>query len=313
MDPSRNLRKALVLASSIAFLSLSISAQTLPADQHQETSLAFDVASVRLSQETKPSSNIPLGPGNVSVRSNGVLSARNFPLIDYLVFAYKLTDYQQKAIESAAPGWVVNDRYSIEARTANTNATKDELRLMMQSLLAERFKLTLHSESRQVRVFALVMDKAGVLGPRLRAHPTAATCSEVRTRETTADGRSVESPLQSEKGGFPAICNGILGLPASAQDRYSFGAANVPMSLIASALSSWGNLGRPVVDRTGLAGTYDFVMDYTPDPRPSYATVDSGGPGFEEALKQQLGLRLENQRAPVEFLVLDHVQRPDAN
>jgi uncharacterized protein (TIGR03435 family) len=102
-------------------------------------------------------------------------------------------------------------------------------------------------------------------------------------------------------------------LPASAEDRYSFGASEVNMSLIASALSSWGNLGRPVVDQTGLTGNFDFVVDFTPDPRPAYATVDSDGPGFQEALKQELGLKLENQRAPVEFLVLDHVDRPDAN
>ena len=85
------------------------------------------------------------------------------------------------------------------------------------------------------------------------------------------------------------------------------------MTLIASALSSWGNLGRPVVDQTGFTRNYEFVMDYTPDPRPSYATIDSDGPGFQEALKQQLGLKLEAQRAPVEFLVMDHVERPDAN
>jgi uncharacterized protein (TIGR03435 family) len=184
---------------------------------------------------------------------------------------------------------------------------------MMRSLLAERFKLAVHYEKRQVRVFALVMVKAGALGSKLQPHPVGGTCSSPSLKSTTADGKPVELPMQSEKGGFPAVCNGIIGLPASAQDRYSFGAANVPMTLIASALSSWGNLGRPVVDQTGLTGTYDFVMDYTPDPRPSYATIDSDGPGFQEALKQQLGLKLDAQRAPVEFLVLDHVERPDAN
>ncbi len=98
-------------------------------------------------------------------------------------------------------------------------------------------------------------------------------------------------------------------MPASAQDRYSFGARNVTMGLIASSFSSWGNLGRPVVDQTGLGGTYDFVLDFTPDPRPKYATVDSGGPTFEGALQKQLGLKLEAKKAPVQFLVLDHVER----
>ncbi len=310
----RQLMIGIVLLPSTQLLTLAIGAQQpASATPRPIATLAFDVAAVRLSKEGDPSSNVPLGPGNVYVSSHGILSAKNFPLLTYLVFAYKLTDYQQEAIESTAPGWVVNDHYSIEARTEKVDVTKDELRIMMRALLAERFKLAAHYEQREVRVFALKMVKAGMPGPKLQPHPAEATCSSPGSRTTTADGKPRETPLQSQKGGFPAVCNGILGLPASAQDRYSFGAANVPMSLIASALSSWGNLGRPVVDQTGLTGTYDFVMDYTPDPRPSYATEDSDGPGFQEALKQQLGLKLEAQRAPVEFLVLDHVERPDAN
>lgn len=314
-------RIALVLLYAAICLSSTTSvAQTDSAVQPQTTpQLAFDVASVRQSKATKPDSNVPLGAGNVYSPSNGVLSAKNFPLLAYLVFAYKLTDYQQEAIESTAADWVVTAPYTLEARTEKRNVTKDELRLMMRSLLAERFKLAVHYEKRQVRVFALKLYKAGTLGPKLQPHPNGATCSDPSLKSTDANNstdandKPVALPLQPLKGGFPTVCNGILGLPASAQDRYSFGAANVPMSLIASALSSWGDLGRPVVDQTGLPGKYDFVLDFTPDPRPSYATIDSGGPGFQEALKLQLGLRLEAERAPVEFLVIDHVERPDEN
>lgn len=287
----------------------------VPSDIQRPASdtLAFDVASVRPSKETKSSSNVPLGPGSVYSQSHGILRANNFPVITYLVFAYKLTDYQQEAIQLTAPEWVLNDRYSMEAHTDNQDVTKDELRSMMRTLLAKRFKLTVHYEKRQVRVFALAMARTGEFGPKLRPHPIGSSCSNATLKSPTADGKSTDLPLQPKKGGFPAVCNGILGLPASAQDRYSFGASDVPMSLIASALSSWGNLGRPVVDQTGLSGNYDFVMDYTPDPRPSYATVDSDGPGFQEALKTQLGLKLESERAPVEFLVIDHLERPDPN
>lgn len=287
-------------------------AQTATTVQTAET-LAFDVASVRQSKETASKSNVPLGPGNVSAPSHGIFSAKNFPLITYLVFAYKLTDYQQKSIESAAPDWLVSDRYSIEARTEKLDVTKDEFRLMMRSLLAERFKLAVHYEKRQKSVFALRMIKDGVLGPKIQSHPAGATCSGPSLKSKTDGGKTIHSSLQPARGGFPVVCGGILWLPASAQDRVSFGAADVPMALIASALSSWGNLGRPVMDQTGLTKNYDFVMEYTPDPRPSDATVDSGGPSFEEALKQQLGLKLEAQKAPVEFLVLDHLERPDAN
>ncbi len=304
----------LLLYVAICLSSTAGVAQKDSAVQSQTTDqLAFDVASVRPSKATKPDSNVPLGAGNVYSSSNGVLSAKNFPLLAYLVFAYKLTDYQQEAIESTASDWVVSDRYTIEARTEKRDVTKDELRLMMRSLLAERFKLAVHYEKRKVRVFALKLIKVDTLGPKLQPHPNGATCSDPSLKSTDANDKPVALPLQPLKGGFPTVCNGILGLPASAPDRYSFGAADVPMSLIASALSSWGDLGRPVVDQTGLPGKYDFVLDFTPDPRPSYATIDSGGPGFQEALKLQLGLRLEAERAPVEFVVIDHVERPDEN
>ncbi len=302
----------LVLAGTV--LSAAGSGQAVAGAQPAgPAALKFDVASVRPSKETAAESNVPLGPGDVYSPSHGVFSAKGFPLLNYLVFAYKLTDYQTEALKTAGPDWIANDAYTIEARTEKLNVTKDELRLMMQSLLAERFKLAVHDERRDVRVFALETAKGGEVGPKLRRHPAGADCSDSRLKATDADGQPVELPLQPVKGGFPTVCNGILGLPASAEDRYNFGASNVPMTLIARALASWGNLGRPVVDRTGLDGKYDFVMDYTPDPRPSYATVDSDGPGFQEALKEQLGLKLEPGRAAVEFLTLDHVERPGAN
>ena len=308
--------RLLVLALALtttAFIAPENFAQAHSTQPSAIQKLEFDVDSVRPSKGSNPSSNVPLGPGNVYSASNGIFSARNFTLLTYLEFAYKLTDYQKDAVESAAPDWVTTDKFSIEARTDDRAVTKDQLRLMMRSLLQQRFKLAAHYEMRQARVFTLVPVTPGRTGPKLQPHPASTTCSDPFPKPKEPDIKPAVEPLQAVKGGFPAVCNGILGLPASAQDRYSFGGANVSMSLIASSLSSWGNLGRPVVDRTGLSGTYDFVMDYTPDPRPSYATIDSGGPGFQEALKQQLGLKLESERAPVEFLALDHVEHPDEN
>jgi uncharacterized protein (TIGR03435 family) len=242
--------------------------------------------------------------------TGGVLRASNFPLLQYMVFAYKLADYQQQSLEQSAPAWVLTELFSIEARTDRHGATKDDLREMMQALLADRFHLKLHEASRPARVYALVPLRAGALGPKLQAH--AGACGGA-THTTNADGKPVERPLQAVKGGFPSGCGGIVGLPASAQDRFSFGAADVSMATIARSLSSWGNLGRPVVDATGMAGNYDFVLDYTPDPRPAYAEEDSAGPTFQEALQKQLGLKLESRTAPVTFLILDRVERPDSD
>jgi uncharacterized protein (TIGR03435 family) len=191
--------------------------------------------------------------------------------------------------------------------------TKDELRLMMQSLLAERFKLAVHYEERRVPVLALVVAKAGTTGPKLQRHPAGAACPNFSPNARDEHATPIPDPPETVDGGFPSFCGGILGVPASAQDRYGFGARDVPMSLIASSFDSWGHLDRPVIDETGLSGSYDFVLDYTPDPRPKYATIDSGGPTFEEAVRKQLGLKLEAKTGSLKFLVLDQVERPTEN
>ena len=90
----------------------------------------------------------------------------------------------------------------------------------------------MHYEKRPVRILALVMVKPGALGAKLQPHTPGAACANPSLKSTTADGKVVELPMQTVKGGFPAVCNGILGLPASAQDRISFGASDVPLSLI---------------------------------------------------------------------------------
>ena len=104
-------------------------------------------------------------------------------------------------------------------------------------------------------------------------------------------------------------------MPASGPGRLSLGARNVTMGLIASALPDWGALERPVLDRTGLTGTYDFTLEWTPDTHNS-ATPDadtSSGSTFLEALKEQLGLKLEAQKGPIDFIVVDHIEHPSAN
>lgn len=278
------------------------------------TQLEFDVASVRQNlDQGKPSSNIALGPGDVQGPSGGVLNAKKITLLKYIEFAYKLTDYQEQALRAKLPDWAVSDRYNIEARTSNRDVTKDQMRAMMQSLLMDRFKLAVHYQPREVSLYALVLVNSGKTGPKLRPHPSDGTCPDFSLLSKTAEGKAATELPDVASNGFPTFCGGILGVPASAQDRYSFGARNVAMSAIANALSSWGNLGRPAVDKTGLAGKWDFVLDYTPDPRPAYATVDSGGPTFQQALQKQLGLKLEPQRGQVEFLVVDHVDHVNEN
>lgn len=298
----------------LCFLALPGFAATAAGQEPSAQKLEFDTASVHRDKSGhEPTSNVPLGPGDVYPPTGGLLYARNFSLMDYIEFAYKLKDYQEESVRAKLPDWAQQERFTIQARTDKENVTKDELRLMMRSLLAERFKLELRYESRSVPVLALVLIKPGTLGPDLQAHPSGRPCPKYSPHATDENGSPLPAVPKTVAKGFPTFCGGILGIPASAEDRYKFGARDVAMSVVASSLDSWGHLDRPVVDETGLSGTYDFALEFTPEPRPSYATVDSGGLTFVEALRQQLGLKLERKTGTLQFAVVDHVEEPTEN
>jgi len=148
----------------------------------QVPKLEFEVASVRQNTSGAPpagdstTSNVPLGPGDVYAPTGGELNVKNYLLIQYIAFAYRMNDGQMKAFQAMAPQWVMTDRFNIQARTENHEVTKDQLRLMMRSLLAERFKMAVHEEERQEAVFGLVLVKPGVMGPKLHAHPAGDNC-----------------------------------------------------------------------------------------------------------------------------------------
>ena len=254
--------------------------------------------------------NVPLGPGDVYPPNRGNFSGRSLPLVSYILFAYKITPNQERFLNSQLPKWVTTDRFDIMAH-ADGNPTKDQMRLMMQALLADRFKLTAHYEIRQVPVYELVLDKPGELGPLLQRHPDDAPCPT-----------SMESPPPDTKQPqfadmrFPLTCGGFLDMPASVPGRTRSGARNVTMELIASSMG--GGLDRPVVDKTGLTGRFDVAAEFIPrsdGARPSGAKSQPvpDGPTFVQALKEQLGLRLEAKVDPVEFLIVDYIEQLPAN
>ena len=278
--------------------------------------MEFDVASVK--QDTTPpspqtvNSNVPLGPQDMYSPTGGLLSATNVPLLQYMVFAYKLTPNQVQSVLSSLPKWATTNRYDIQARVAG-NPAKDQFRLMMQALLADRFKLAIHYEIKQQPIFALVLDKPGKLGPKIQPHPADSPCS-------TAPPALGPTPaaLPTVAGGFPEVCGALSGWPVSGRIR--LGARNVPMEMIATSLTNPQVLGvdRPVIDNTGLAGKYDFIVEFTPQisgPLPPGVNFqpDESGPTFLEALKEQLGLKLDSQTGPVPVIVIDHVEPPSEN
>jgi uncharacterized protein (TIGR03435 family) len=278
--------------------------------------MVFDTASVHESSTAESprriGSNFPLGPGDVYIPNGGRFSAANLPLVVYILFAYKITDNQEQFLLPQLPGWATAARFDIQG-TAQGNPTKDQMRLMMQSLLADRFRLAIHYETRQVPVFELLVDQPGALGPLLQRHPDDSPCP------TTFRSPSPTDPPQTIDSRFPATCGGLMGMNPSAPGRFRAGARNVPMELIASSIPGGASgITRPVLDRTGLTGRFDFALEFSPQPDVPSATganlqSDSTGPTFTEALKQQLGLKLQPATGSFHVLVIDNVEKPPAN
>ena len=184
----------------------------------QAWALEFDVASVKQNKSggNQVNSNVPLGPGDVYTPTGGFFKATNVPLILYIAFAYKLMANDVQSL-SQLPEWTKTDRFDIQAKVEG-NPTKDQMRLLMRSVLTDRFKFAMHNETRQLPVFALVPIKPGATGPQLRPHPADSSCSTAAPAQP-APG-SVPAPLATVAGGFPAICGGIFGMPASAPGRF---------------------------------------------------------------------------------------------
>lgn len=273
-------------------------------------SQTFDVASVKPSKPgVQPNSNFPLGPGDVYVQNGGRFSANNIPLVTYIFFAYKFIGNQAQFLLPQLPDWVKTEQFDIEAR-AEGNPGKDQMRLLMRALLADRFKLAVHNETREVPVFAFVLVKPGKTGPQLKLHSEGAPCP---TEQSPA---AAQAPVPTVDGGLPALCNGIFGMPPTVPGRARAAARNVTMAFIADSLSAGANLGRPMIDKTGLTGTVDFSLEFTPEirvPLPPGAEVPVDGLSFQEALRDQLGIRLQPDKSSTSVVVLDHIEHPAAN
>lgn len=269
--------------------------------------MAFEVASVKQDKDEPTAanfhSNVTINAADDFVPTGGLFSATNQWFTEYLVFAYKLTQYQYRSIEKQLPDSISNKRYDIEGRAVG-NPTKDQYRLMMQSLLADRFKLAAHFEPKQEPVFALVIARPGKLGPQLRTNPESRPC------EPDASASAQPSP-----DGFPIRCGVVVPMKSSAPGRVRFGARNASMSFVADWLISLAGSGidKPVIDRTGL-GNVDFTIEYSPEgiANPNFRP-DANGPSFPEALRDQLGLKLVPTKASVETLVIDHIEEPSPN
>ena len=256
--------------------------------------MAFDVASVKPNtSNVDPASRFALGPGD-AYAPGGLFSAINQPLIVYIRFAFKLGQGDLMGL----PAWIYNDRFDIEARST-ANATKDQMRLMMQSLLADRFKMRSHTESRTRPVFDLVLARRGRTGPNLRLHPKDDAC------------------VTSGSGPSAIMCGSAGPVPASLSGRGRLVGRDVGVARLAALFTNPVTaVDRPVVDRTNLTGTFDFDIEWSlpPDSAPApAASVEVREPTFLQALEDQLGLKLKPAKGRVDIRLIDYIQHPSAN
>jgi len=313
-------RKSLLIALALLIVSLHAVAQSsvtpvanyvpewqTAAGGHQE----FDVASIHenKNQDGPSSINVPYGPDPAFIPTGGVFRTQNWPLWQLIVFGFKLTTAQREQMIASLPDWAKNATYDIDARSENVDLTKDQLRLMVQSLFAQRFQLKVHSEVREVPVYDVVVAKAGALGPGLRPHPAGDACSPVAARNE----QSNYNGALTIEGGFPVRCGSLVRMQPSQPYLRKEGCRNLPMEQIVGTFTGMANLGRPTVDKTGLTGTYDWVMEFFDESFGRRPPADAEGMPFDEALRKETGLKLVGSKAALRFLVTDHIERPSEN
>jgi uncharacterized protein (TIGR03435 family) len=226
-------------------------------------SQSFEVASIKFHPEPITHSADP------AIRGSRVTGAA-ITLIDLIEDAYGLRRDQI----SGEPGWARTGHYDIDAKAPGEGAiARDQLKQLLQSLLAERFQLKVHRETEEVPVYALIADKNG---PKFKASAPDAT-----------GGYSVQG---TDKGLHMVVKRGT-------------------MDQLARQLSN--TAGRPVIDRTNLPGLYAYTLDWFPADRVPPPDLDA--PSMFAALQEQLGLRLEATKGPIEKLVIDHAEKPSEN
>jgi uncharacterized protein (TIGR03435 family) len=262
--------------------------------------MRFEVASIRLDKGPFRTPSFALSSDDWFRDPNGRFHA-DFSVLTYIEFAYKLwlTGEQRQVMLAGAPGWVNTDRYAIEA-TGPLHATKDQYREMMQTLLAERFGLKIHFEDKEMPVLEMVLIKPGKTGPKLIPHEQGPPCDAKPTPEI-----------------YPSMCYSFSAIPKDGHTL--FGSRGAPMELIGKSLASTGGstgeIGRPVVDRTGLTGRWDFTLEIGM-PFGGKAASDAPppeGPTLLEAMQEQLGIQLKPAKDVISVPVVVHIELPSEN
>ncbi len=285
----KKLLRVAVFLSIATTAALSLTPVSATAQQPTTNIPEFEVATIKPGDATAPSSNLGFNRRDHFVTSNVTLQF-------ILQFAYDLNSGSDRQI-IGGPGWIGSSRFTIDAQP--DEAVEAELKklpldqrqqrqkLMIQRLLADRFKLVLHHETREFLVNALTIAKGG-------AKLTPVSIPAIDFAKT---------PLPPDS--WMGLHNPRPGLTEGR-------AATIKM--LVDTLNHQPELsGRLIVDATGLQGSYNFKLSWTPDRDLETAPAETVGPSLFTALQEQLGLKIESRKAPVNCIVIDHVEQPSAN
>lgn len=284
-------RAALMIVGVISFVSASLSFTMIG---YSQVETSFEVASLKLA-DSQP--HAPFRPGSASpgrIRFHKHLKG-------ILMYAYNLMDYQ-----ISGPSWLESTQYDIDAKVPR-GATREQIQLMVQHLLSERLMLVAHLSKKEMPVYFLEVGKTGVKMHLSNSPP--ATATPPVQAPPAAQGRGRE-PIRA------ADLPMTNGTRITTRNQHStLEARKESMQKFAVALSR--HLDRPVIDKTGLGGEYDFDLEFAavgmldelnpPDSTPSI--LPANGESLFTALQRQLGLKLETRKGPIDVLVVDHVER----
>lgn len=269
------------------------------AAQTPAVSPQFEVASV------KPNKSGP-GPMRIGFQPGGRFVANNVPVRDLISVAYGQPQPLPNFQILGGPGWVATDRFDVTAKAEGDpqptpTGPPTQMFLMIRSLLAERFKLVAHEETRDQPIYALRLDRSdGKLGPHLKL--STVDCAALR-------GANRGGPPGPPPQGQAPPCGMMMG-----PGRLMSG--GTPIAILVNTLSRLVN--RPVLDQTELTGNYEATLEFTPDQSqappggfpPGIPAPRVDGPSLFTALKEQLGLKLDSDHASVRVLIIDSIEQP---
>ena len=294
---TRGLEPPRYIIAAAIFLIAGVLHAPRPQAQAPAADAGFEVASVKPNKTGGP---FPFG--RIGLLPGGRFTGVGATLRELIRAAYGL---REDAQISGGPAWVGADRFDVEGK-APADSSPAQVQAMLKALLVDRFKLTAHSESRQLPLYALVMARSdGRMGARLRRSGT--ECAPITI---PAELGPAPPPPPPPPAGAP--------LPLVARTPMRCGSMLVAGMVSARAITMEqfivrlsAFVGRPVIDRTGLTGDFDFDLSYTPEsPRRGAIGVPTDCPSIFTALQEQLGLKLESQRGPVDVFVIERVEQP---